>query len=243
MLSYLPLAHVFDRVMEEAFLGMGGAIGYWRGSLPDLIGDVQALKPTQFHGVPRVFERIYARIQDSISAAGFVKRSLFTWAYNGKLGRLQAGFPSGTAAPRWDKLVFNKVCAPRVCCQLHDAHTRAHTEYPETPTELASMHVPAAFCPPQPRALGAASAAAAAFLLGRGHSTAHSERGRWRRLHEQRTGAAGERPASIGLVPLCKAEARVSMCTPALLDTCVHAARASEPLWRPRAQASWHWRA
>lgn len=30
-LSYLPLAHIFDRVIEECFINCGGAIGFWRG--------------------------------------------------------------------------------------------------------------------------------------------------------------------------------------------------------------------
>lgn len=30
-LSYLPLAHIFDRVMEETFLSYGASIGFWRG--------------------------------------------------------------------------------------------------------------------------------------------------------------------------------------------------------------------
>lgn len=31
MLSYLPLAHIFDRVAEELFLNVGGCIGYFQG--------------------------------------------------------------------------------------------------------------------------------------------------------------------------------------------------------------------
>ena len=30
MLSYLPLAHVYGRILEEVVLSMGGHIGYWR---------------------------------------------------------------------------------------------------------------------------------------------------------------------------------------------------------------------
>lgn len=30
-LSYLPLAHIFDRVIEECFIQHGAAIGFWRG--------------------------------------------------------------------------------------------------------------------------------------------------------------------------------------------------------------------
>lgn len=58
-LSYLPLAHIFDRVLEELFCQVGGAIGYWRGDIKGLLTDLEALKPTCFIGVPRVYDRIY----------------------------------------------------------------------------------------------------------------------------------------------------------------------------------------
>lgn len=33
-LSYLPLAHIFDRVMEEQIISTGGSIGFWQGVSP-----------------------------------------------------------------------------------------------------------------------------------------------------------------------------------------------------------------
>lgn len=84
-LSFLPLAHIFDRVIEELFIWTGASIGFWRGvstithcsSLtvnykPDitlflilqdvklLTEDIGELKPTIFCAVPRVLDRIYA---------------------------------------------------------------------------------------------------------------------------------------------------------------------------------------
>jgi long-chain acyl-CoA synthetase len=109
MISYLPLAHIFDRTSEEMFLKIGGCIGYWQGVLPELINDIAALKPTMFVGVPRVFDRIQQRISDRVAGSGCIKSLLFKWGFNGKLARLNAGFSSDTAAPFWDKLVFSKV--------------------------------------------------------------------------------------------------------------------------------------
>jgi long-chain acyl-CoA synthetase len=109
-LSYLPLAHIFDRTCEEMFLAVGGRIGYWQGKLAALVDDIAALKPTIFIGVPRVFDKIHNGINDRIAGAGCVKKLLFKWAYGGKLNKLKAGFPSAKAAPFWDKLVFGKVC-------------------------------------------------------------------------------------------------------------------------------------
>ena len=58
-LSYLPLAHIFGRVVEEAMLFHGAAIAYWQGDVKLLLDDVDAAKPTVFCGVPRVFDRVY----------------------------------------------------------------------------------------------------------------------------------------------------------------------------------------
>merc|ERR1719399_1665672 len=51
--SYLPLAHIFDRVTEELIIATGGSIGYWQGDIKAVLDDVGALKPTFFVGVPR----------------------------------------------------------------------------------------------------------------------------------------------------------------------------------------------
>ncbi|MQM14081.1 hypothetical protein Taro_047010 [Colocasia esculenta] len=59
-LSYLPLAHIFDRVIEETFISHGASIGFWRGDVKLLVEDIGELKPTIFCAVPRVLDRIYS---------------------------------------------------------------------------------------------------------------------------------------------------------------------------------------
>lgn len=87
-LSYLPLAHIFDRVIEELMVSSGGAIGYWRGELPKLVEDIQALEPTVFIGVPRVYERIYNRIMEKVNGS-FVKKNLMKLALRLKQNRME----------------------------------------------------------------------------------------------------------------------------------------------------------
>eukprot|EP00951_Prasinocladus_malaysianus_P004105 scaffold28990_cov32-Prasinocladus_malaysianus.AAC.4 len=65
-LSYLPLAHIFDRVAEEFYLSIGATIGYWRGDTKGLTEDITTLKPTLFVGVPRVFERIQGGVMAKV---------------------------------------------------------------------------------------------------------------------------------------------------------------------------------
>lgn len=108
-LSYLPLAHIFDRVIEECFINHGASIGFWRGDVKLLVEDIGELKPTIFCAVPRVLDRIYAGLQQKISAGGFIKQTLFNFAYFLKLRNLRKGKKHNEATPMMDKIVFSKV--------------------------------------------------------------------------------------------------------------------------------------
>lgn len=108
-LSYLPLAHIFDRTTEELFLALGGRIAYWQGEITKLVEDIGAAKPTLFAGVPRVFDRIYAGVMSNAASSGMVKKFLFNWAYSRKLHYLNAGLKQEKASPVFDKIVFSKV--------------------------------------------------------------------------------------------------------------------------------------
>lgn len=108
-LSYLPLAHIFDRATEELVICQGGSIGYWRGDIKGLVDDMALLRPTLFAGVPRVFDRIYAGVMDKMNAGSMLKKVLFDWGFSRKLHALNAGHKFDEAAPFFDKLVFSKV--------------------------------------------------------------------------------------------------------------------------------------
>ncbi|XP_058100401.1 long chain acyl-CoA synthetase 4-like [Magnolia sinica] len=108
-LSYLPLAHIFDRVLEELFISHGASIGFWRGDAKLLIEDIGELKPTIFCAVPRVLDRIYTGLTEKISSGGFLKQALFNIAYSYKQYFMQNGSKHQDAAPIFDKVVFNKV--------------------------------------------------------------------------------------------------------------------------------------
>ncbi|GAB2267287.1 eukaryotic long-chain fatty acid CoA synthetase (LC-FACS) [Dionaea muscipula] len=107
--SFLPLAHIFDQIMETYCIYKGSSIGFWQGDVRYLMDDLQQLKPTIFCGVPRVFDRIYSGILAKISASGAVRKSLFEFAYNWKLSNLQKGLQQDKAAPLLDKIVFSKI--------------------------------------------------------------------------------------------------------------------------------------
>ncbi|XP_077251277.1 long chain acyl-CoA synthetase 4-like [Tasmannia lanceolata] len=108
-LSYLPLAHIFDRVIEELFISTGASIGFWRGDVKLLIEDLGEVKPTIFCAVPRVLDRIYSGLTEKISSGGLLKHTLFNIAYAYKQHNMRKGSKHVEAAPIFDKVVFNKV--------------------------------------------------------------------------------------------------------------------------------------
>ncbi|KAM7258039.1 hypothetical protein ACFE04_013780 [Oxalis oulophora] len=108
-LSYLPLAHIFDRVAEEWHILNGAAIGFWRGDVKTLVEDIVELKPTVMCAVPRVLDRIYAGLTQKISSGGFVKKMLFNAAYAFKSYFMRTGYAHESAAPTCDRVVFSKV--------------------------------------------------------------------------------------------------------------------------------------
>ncbi|KAB1209886.1 Long chain acyl-CoA synthetase 4 [Morella rubra] len=108
-LSYLPLAHIFDRVIEELFILHGASIGYWRGDVKLLLEDIGALKPTIFCAVPRVLDRIYAGLTQKITSGGVLKKTLFNLAYGYKFHNMQKGNKHEQASPISDKIVFSQV--------------------------------------------------------------------------------------------------------------------------------------
>jgi long-chain acyl-CoA synthetase len=111
MLSYLPLAHIFDRALEELFLSVGARIGYWRGRIDGVLSDIGALRPTFFIGVPRVFDRVYAGVRAQLAAASPLRRAVFSLALWHKRRGIDAGVHWDHASPLADRLVFSKVKA------------------------------------------------------------------------------------------------------------------------------------
>ncbi|HSM41107.1 MAG TPA: AMP-dependent synthetase/ligase [Afifellaceae bacterium] len=67
-LSFLPMAHIFERTTEY-YLAMacGGQVAFAR-SIPDLPQDMREIRPTVIMGVPRIFERVWAGVAGSASS-------------------------------------------------------------------------------------------------------------------------------------------------------------------------------
>ncbi|KAK3021769.1 hypothetical protein RJ639_045091 [Escallonia herrerae] len=107
--SFLPLAHIFDQIIETYCIYRGSSIGFWQGDVRYMVEDLLELKPTIFCGVPRVYDRIYAGIMHKVSLGGTLRKTLFQYAYNYKLRNLEKGLRQDEAAPLLDRLVFDKI--------------------------------------------------------------------------------------------------------------------------------------
>ncbi|KAL5332707.1 hypothetical protein BJX70DRAFT_392777 [Aspergillus crustosus] len=70
--SYLPLAHIFERLSEHGAFWAGSRIGYFHGNILELVDDLKLLKPTGFVSVPRLYSRFGSAIRAAtIEAPGF----------------------------------------------------------------------------------------------------------------------------------------------------------------------------
>ncbi len=109
-LSFLPLNHIFERMVTYIYLFNGVSV-YYAQSL-DTIGDnLKEVQPAVFTTVPRLLEKVYERIMGRGQELAGVKRKLFFWAVDvaGKyeVGKHQ-GFIYNTKLGIANKLIFNK---------------------------------------------------------------------------------------------------------------------------------------
>nr|XP_056705269.1 long-chain-fatty-acid--CoA ligase 5 [Euleptes europaea] len=103
--SYLPLAHMFERVVQTVMYSSGARVGFFQGDIRVLTDDMKALKPTIFPVVPRLLNRIYDKIQSGAQTT--FKRLLLNIAVARKHAEVKQGILRNTSI--WDKLVFNKI--------------------------------------------------------------------------------------------------------------------------------------
>mmetsp|Transcript_27949 Transcript_27949/g.45489 ORF Transcript_27949/g.45489 Transcript_27949/m.45489 type:complete len:513 (+) Transcript_27949:788-2326(+) len=91
--SYLPLAHIFETVVQVVCLGCGAAIGFFQGNIKKLTDDFKALQPTVLCGVPRVFTRVYQKVFQGVTSKNCISRGLFLRCYQSQCELLRRGLP------------------------------------------------------------------------------------------------------------------------------------------------------
>jgi len=105
-MSYLPLPHIFERLVQFGVILGGAAIGFYQGDTLKIVEDLQALRPTFFPSVPRLLNRVHDRLLAGINEAGGLKKALFERAFAAKKGMLPQG---KNTHPLWDRIIFKKI--------------------------------------------------------------------------------------------------------------------------------------
>lgn len=113
-LTYLPFTHIFERSAWYLYAHNGTTTAYAE-NIESVANNLLEVRPTAMTSVPRMFEKIYARIVERGLAAGFPKRQIFLWSLS--IGRrwaecINRGEPVGPLLSLEhkiaDKLVFKK---------------------------------------------------------------------------------------------------------------------------------------
>ena len=115
-LSFLPLSHIFERMVGHyTMLHRGVTISY--ATSPDVVAaEMGEVRPTIMAAVPRLYEKIYARVLDEASAGSPVKKHIFFWSKRNAETWLEYTLarrpvPSAVALKKRvaDRLVFSKL--------------------------------------------------------------------------------------------------------------------------------------
>jgi long-chain acyl-CoA synthetase len=114
-LSFLPLCHAFERMVAYVYLVTGVSM-IFAESLETVARDLNRVRPTVMTGVPRVFEKLEARIHDTGTRKGGLAARIFRWAVSvaEARGRVLPGGGVPSVWLRWqsalaDRLVFQKI--------------------------------------------------------------------------------------------------------------------------------------
>jgi long-chain acyl-CoA synthetase len=114
---WLPLSHVFGKVLVAAQLQIGFATAI-DGRIDQIVENLGVVKPTFMAGAPRIFEKVHARVVQTATSEGAAKAKIFNWAFG--IGRQMSQCQQDGRQPSRalsaqhavaDRLVFKKIRA------------------------------------------------------------------------------------------------------------------------------------
>lgn len=107
VLSFLPICHIFERMLFYLYQYNGYAI-YFAESIEKMGDNIKEVQPHIMSVVPRLIEKVYDKIYDKGTSAGGLKTKIFLWALKINKKKEKLGKPSGLMETIADKLVFSK---------------------------------------------------------------------------------------------------------------------------------------
>ncbi len=116
-ISFLPLAHIYGRTLDYFYIFHGIPVAYV-GVVEEVSQALLEVRPTILGAVPRVFEKIYARVMEQGHKSAGMKRRIFEWSMKvaSRSARWRSGEGSASLAVKmeWfivDELVYSKIRA------------------------------------------------------------------------------------------------------------------------------------
>ncbi|HUF26923.1 MAG TPA: long-chain fatty acid--CoA ligase [Gemmatimonadaceae bacterium] len=117
-LSFLPLSHIFERMAGHYLMFETGTSIAYAESIDTVPINMQEIRPTLVCSVPRLYEKMYARVLENALAGSFIKKRIFFWARRvadrWADEKLAGREPSGLLSRQYaiaQKLVFSKLKA------------------------------------------------------------------------------------------------------------------------------------
>jgi len=78
-LSFLPLSHIFERMFGHYCMFHAGVVINYAESVETVPADMQEIRPHLMASVPRLYEKIYARVLDSVRTSSPLRKRIFAW--------------------------------------------------------------------------------------------------------------------------------------------------------------------
>ncbi|HEX7595467.1 MAG TPA: long-chain fatty acid--CoA ligase, partial [Gemmatimonadaceae bacterium] len=117
-LSFLPLSHIFERMAGHYLMFATGTSIAYAESIDTVPANLQEVRPTLVLSVPRLYEKMFARVLETALTGGFLKKNIFSWgrgvADRWANEKLAGREPGGLLASQYaiaQKLVFSKLKA------------------------------------------------------------------------------------------------------------------------------------
>ncbi len=117
-LSFLPLSHIFERMVGHYLMLKAGVIINYASSIDAVAAEMMEVRPHLMASVPRLYEKIYARVVESAAEGSRLKRAIFEWAR--ATGEKLLDYRTEKRSPSWlllaasrvaDRLLFAKLRA------------------------------------------------------------------------------------------------------------------------------------
>lgn len=112
-ISFLPMAHIFQRALTGVFWRISGCSNFWCGTVKELMDDFYVGRPTILVAVPRILQKVFDGIVSKIEKKSPFVQFLFNKAYESRRKTLIKAYQNGKEIvwPAWTNGIFKQTKA------------------------------------------------------------------------------------------------------------------------------------